>query len=239
MEGIFHKRLNRIYGILGTVSGVGLTGLFGFLLAVDPAIQGEDMGYILLFMVFGVIAAAVSIYSLIVTKRVFLRVTEDRITGFSGLSGQVDCAMDDVAHVSWGGTGLSMELKNGKRLNFNDLANAWEIGSFIRERTFVAPKVDMDREELARTVIALKRKCNRLSIGAAVGALLLIPEILLTALLTGGQELDQFAREDWTILGVGAAAVVVTFAIFFLLMRRWVKAQWELQQYLFAVPAKE
>lgn len=239
MEGIFRKGLNRLYGILGTVSGVGLIGLMSFVLAVDPAVQPGDIGYFVFFMIFGLIAAVVSIYSLFVTARVFLRVTGDRITGYSGLSGSVDCAMADVAHVAWGGTGLSIELKDGKRLNFNDLANAWEVGAFIRERTFVAPKADMDREELARTVIALRRKCNRLAIGAGVAAVLLIPEIIVTVALTGSRELEQFTRQDWTTLGMGAAAVVVTFAIFFLLMRRWAKAQWEFQKYLFAVPDKE
>ena len=236
MEGIFRKRLNRLYGILSTVSGIGLTGLICFVLAVDPAVQQSDIGYFVFFMVFGLIAAGAGIWSLFVTGRVFLRVSEDRIEGFSGLSGRVDCAMGDVAHAAWGGTGLSIELKNGRRYNFNDLLNNHQIGSFIRERTFVAPKVDMDREELARTVLGLKRKNNRLALGVLVSVVLLIPEILLTAALTGGRELEEFTRQDWTVLGIGAAAVAATFAAFFLLLRRWVKKQREYERLLFAVP---
>ena len=164
MDGIFRKGLNRLYGILGTVSGIGLIGLMGFVFIVDPAVKPGDVGYFVFFMIFGLIAAAVSIYSLLVTKRVFLRVTQERIEGFSGLSGRLDCAMSEVAHVAWGGTGLNLELKNGKRYNFNDLLNNHELGSFIREQTFVAPKVDMDREKLAQSVIGLKRKNSRLAI---------------------------------------------------------------------------
>lgn len=239
MEGIFRKGLNRLYGILGTVSGVGLIGLIGFVLIVDPAVQPEDVGYFVFFMVFGLIAAVVSIYSLFVTGRVFLRVTQERIEGFSGLSGRVDCAMADVAHVAWGGTGLNIELKSGRRYNFNDLLNNYEIGSFIRERTFVAPKVDMDREELAKAILALKRRENRLAVGVLVSVVLMIPEILVAVALTGGRELEEFTRQDWTVLGVGAAAVVVTFAVFYVLLRRFVKAQREYLRLLFAVPDDE
>lgn len=239
MEGIFRKGLNRLYGILGTVSGVGLIGLMGFVLAVDPAVQPEDVGYFVFFMVFGLIAAVVSSYSLFVTGRVFLRVTEERIEGYSGLSGRLECAMEDVAHVAWGGTGLSIELKNGRWYNFNDLRNNYEIGSFIRERTFAAPKVDMDREELARTVLGLKRRQNRLAVGVLVSVVLMIPEILVAAALTGGRELEEFTALDWTVLGIGAAAVVLTFIIFYVLLRRFVKAQREYQRLLFAVPADE
>lgn len=238
MDGIFRKRLNRIYGVLCTLSGIGLTGLIGFVLAVDPAVQRSDIGYFVFFMVFGLIAAAAGVYSLFVTGRVFLRVTEDRIEGFSGLSGRVDCAMKDVAHAAWGGTGLNIELKSGKRYNFNDLLNNHELGSYIRERTFVAPKVDLDREELARAILGMKRKHTRLAVGTLVSVILLIPEILLTAALTGGRELEQFTNRDWTVLGVGAAAVVVTFAVFFLLLRRWVKASAAYERLLFAKPTE-
>lgn len=239
MDGIFRKGLNRLYGILGTVSGIGLIGLMGFVLIVDPAVKPGDVGYFVFFMIFGLIAAAVSIYSLLLTKRVFLRVTQERIEGFSGLSGRLDCAMSEVAHVAWGGTGLNLELKNGKRYNFNDLLNNHELGSFIRAQTFVAPKVDMDREELAQSVIGRKRKSSRLAIGVLVSVVLLIPEILITAALTGGRELEQFTSRDWTVLGIGAAAVLATFAVFYILLRRWVKTQREYERLLFAVPDEE
>ena len=239
MEGIFRKSLNRLYGILGTVSGIGLFGLISFVLAVDPAVKPGDIGYFVFFMIFGLIAAVVSIYSLFVTGRVFLRVTEERIQGFSGLSGRLDCAMSDVAHVAWGGIGLSIELKTGKRYNFNDLTNNYAVGAFIRERTFVVPKVDIDQEELAKVILGLKRKHNCLAIGVLVSVVLMIPEILVAVALTGGRELEQFTEQDWTILGTGTAAVVVTFAVFYVLLRHFVKTQREYERLLSAVPNDE
>lgn len=239
MDGIFRKGLNRLSGVLCILSGVALAGLMGFVLVTDPAVQPDDVGYLLFFLIFGLIVAVCGFVSLRVTDRLFLRVEEDRILSWRFPGCALEIPLEEVKAVIWGGDGLTIDLKNGKRYSFMDLKNACELGEYIHERTFVAPRVDMDREELTAAILALKKKNRRQGIAACAAFGLMFAQILPAVFLTGGRELEQFSRQDWTVFGHLAAVMAATFVVFFLLLRRWVRTQGEYHHLLYAVPSDE
>lgn len=237
MDGIFLRRKwNRFLNWLGLLSGIGLAGLFGFLMKVDPPAHWDDTLAAGFFVLFGL---AVSVFCAIGLRngpKIFLRVEEDRVRGWTPLGGVLDCAMSDVEAVAWGGGGLNLTLKNGKRYNYTDLANFHELGRFIHERTFVPEAVDMDREALATAILTQKRRCRRRVIGILVSLILLFLPILLAAFLTDGKELHQFAAPEWKIFLILAAAAAAAFLAFFLFLRSWVRANGEYERLLSAKP---
>ena len=150
MDGIFRrKKWNRFLNWLGLVSGIGLMGLFTFLMVVDPPQHWDDALAVGFFVVFGLVVSVFCLIGLRNGPKIFLLVEEDRILGWTPMGGVLNCAMGDVKAVAWGGGGLNVTLKNGKRYNYTDLDNFQEIGEFIHQRTFVPESVSMDREALA------------------------------------------------------------------------------------------
>lgn len=161
MDGIFRrKKWNRFLNWLGLVSGIGLVGIFAFLMVVDPPEHWDDALAAGFFVVFGLVVSVFCIIGLRNGPKLFLHVEEDRILGWTPMGGVLNCGMGDVKAVAWGGGGLNVTLKNGKRYNYTDLDNFQEIGEFIRQRTFVPESVSMDREALATAILKQKRRCK-------------------------------------------------------------------------------
>ena len=161
MDGIFRrKKWNRFLNWMGLLSGIGLMGLFAFLMVVDPPQHWDDALAVGFFVVFGLVVSVFCIIGLRNGPKIFLHVEEDRILGWTPMGGVLNCAMGDVKAVAWGGGGLNVTLKNGKRYNYTDLDNFQEIGEFIHQRTFVPESVSMDREALATAILKQKRKCK-------------------------------------------------------------------------------
>lgn len=239
MDGIFHKRKwNRFLNRLGLLSGLVLVGLFCFLMIADPPEHWDDALAAGFFVLFGLTVSVACAIGLRNGPRIFLRVEEDRIRGWTPMGGALDCAMGDVAAVAWGGSGLNLTLKNGRRWNYTDLSNFREIGEFIHKRTFVPEAVDMDREALAVAILKQKRRCRQKVIGILVSLVFVFVPILLAAFLTDGKELHEFIAPDWKIFAILAAVSLAAFLAFFLFLRSWVKASTEYTRLLGAVPGE-
>lgn len=239
MDGIFRKRKwNRFLNWLGLLSGLGLAGLFGFLMKVDPPEHWDDALAAGFFVLFGLAVSVLCAIGLRNGPKIFLRVEEDRIRGWTPMGGALDCPMSDVDTVSWGGGGLNLTLKNGRRWNYTDLSNFREIGEFIHKRTFVPDAVDMDRETLAVAILKQKRRCRRRVTGVLVSLVFVFVPILLAAVLTGGKELHDFSAADWKVFAIFAAVSLAAFLAFFLFLRSWVKASAECERLLGAVPGE-
>jgi hypothetical protein len=163
-------------------------------------------------------------------------VEEDRILGWTPMGGVLNCAMRNVKGVSFGGYGLSLTLKNGRRYNYTDLDNFQEIGEFIHQRTFVPESVSMDREALATAILKQKRRCKRRVRGILVSLLFVFLPILLAAFLTDGKELHDFAAADWKVFLILIALGLLAFLSFFLFLKSWVKASAEYTRLLSAIP---
>ena len=237
MDGIFRRKTwNRFLNWLGLLSGIGLMGLFTFLMVVDPPQHWDDALAVGFFVVFGLVVSVFCIIGLRNGPKIFLHVEEDRILGWTPMGGVLNCAMGDVKAVAWGGGGLNVTLKNGRRYNYTDLHNASDIGEFIRQRTFVPESVSMDRETLATAILKQKRRCQRRVIGILVSLLLVFLPILLAAFLTDGKELHDFAAADWKIFLILMALGLLAFLAFFLFLKSWVKASAEYTRLLSAIP---
>ena len=234
MDGIFRrKKWNRFLNWLGLVSGIGLVGIFAFLMVVDPPQHWDDALAAGFFVVFGLVVSVFCIIGLRNGPKIFLPVEEDRILGWTPMGGVLNCSMSDVKAVAWGGGGLNVTLKNGKRYNYTDLDKFQEIGEFIRQRTFVPESVSMDRETLATAILKQKRRCKNRVRGILVSLLFVFLPILLAAFLTDGKELHDFAAADWKIYLILMALGLLAF---FLFLKSWVKASAEYERLLSAIP---
>lgn len=237
MDGIFRKKKwNRFLNWLGLVSGVGLMGLFAFLMVVDPPEHWDDALAAGFFVVFGLVVSVFCIIGLRNGPKLFLHVEEDRILGWTPMGGVLNCGMGDVKAVAWGGGGLNVTLKNGRRYNYMDLRNDDDIGEFIHQRTFVPESVSMDREALATAILKQKGRCKRRVIGILGSLLLVFLPIVLAAFLTDGKELHDFAAADWKVFLILMALGLLAFLAFFLFLKSWVKASAEYERLLSAIP---
>ncbi|MBR5294591.1 MAG: hypothetical protein IKU31_07445 [Oscillospiraceae bacterium] len=237
MDGIFRrKKWNRFLNWLGLVSGIGLMGLFAFLMVADPPEHWDDALAAGFFVVFGLVVSVFCIIGLRNGPKIFLHVEEDRILGWTPMGGVLNCAMGDVKAVAWGGGGLNVTLKNGRRYNYTDLRNDDDIGKFIHQRTFVPESVSMDRETLATAILKQKRRCKGRVRGILVSLLFVFLPILLAAFLTDGKELHDFAAADWKIFLILMALGLLAFLAFFLFLKSWVKASAEYERLLSAIP---
>ena len=237
MDGIFRKKKwNRFLNWLGLVSGIGLMGLFAFLMVVDPPEHWDDALAAGFFVVFGLVVSVFCIIGLRNGPKIFLHVEEDRILGWTPMGGVLNCAMGDVKAVAWGGGGLNVTLKNGRRYNYTDLRNDDDIGEFIHQRTFVPESVSMDREALATAILKQKRRCKSRVRGILVSLLFVFLPILVAAFLTDGKELHDFAAADWKVFLILMALGLLAFLAFFLFLKSWVKASAEYERLLSAIP---
>lgn len=237
MDGIFRRqKWNRFLNRMGLLSGLLLVGLFVFLMKVDPPEHWDDALFAGFFVLFGVVVSVLCAIGLRNGPKRFLHVEEELLRGWTPMGGRLDCAMSDVDTVAWGGGGLNVTLKNGRRYNYTDLANFEELGRFIHERTFVPEAVDMDRETLAKAILKQKHRCKRRVTGVLVSLILVFVPILLAAFLTDGRELHQFTAPDWKIFLTLAGFALTAFLTFFLFLRSWVKANAEFERLLSAIP---
>lgn len=237
MEGIFRKKSTIFWDWVALISGIAMVGLFTFLMSVDDALTAEDRIASLVICCFGVLTAILSIIGLRQTKRIYLRIEEDRVRGYTPWRREFDYPIHDVDRVAWGGTGLTITLKCGKSYNFVNLVNNAELGTYLDQRTFVPIQTELSREALAKEILRAKQTASRRGLAAAICCFLLLPEILIPALLTGGREMDAFTDADWILFGGMVAALVITLVLFWMLMRRWVKAQKKYDDLLRSRPA--
>ena len=238
MYGKFRLRIwNKLLYWLGLLSGGGLAMFFVFLLIADPPQHWDDALAAGFFIVFGFTNMILCGYGLHITPGIFLRVEEDHLTGWTVLGGKLDCPMSQVSAVAWGGYGLSITLKNGKRYNYTDLANAHALGSFIHARTQAPEQVAMDRQTLALAILAQQRKCKRQLTAALASSVLIFVPILAAVPLTDGRELHEFSGTDWTIFAAMVVLVLAGLAAFTILLRKWVRSNAEYERLLFAKPS--
>ena len=224
MEGIFCKRRwTAVSNILALVSGIFLMGLFGVLLAAGSEELGGDILLAWFFIGFGFLAAAMGGVSLYVNRRAFVRVDGSAIRGYFHFGLALECGLDEIEAVSYGGTGLNLRLKNGKNYAMHNLENAWALGVFIKQRLPLRPRTEKTEAELRQTLNDARSNRKKLVLGLILSFVLVFAGIFLTEWLTGGRELRDFLPADWKIFGAMIAADAVLAVTVIILVRRVVR----------------
>lgn len=213
MDGIFGKqRFTKFYNFIGLISGVSLAFLFGFFIYLG---EFSTLDYVIIacfFVCFGIFISILCGISLYVNQKAYIHVDDYRISAFCHFGLSLECDYSDVSSVSYGGTGLNIQLMNGKKYNLMNLTNAYQIGKHIQRRISVNPAFSLDRDELISAIPPLRKKCTYEGVASIICFLLIFPGILLTAALTNWKDLHEFSSNDWTVfsimLGIGVIVVV-------------------------------
>lgn len=221
MDGIFGKqKFTKVYNVIGLISGVFLVLLFDFFIFIGEYSTLDDVLISCFFVCFGFFVSILCGISLYVNRKAYIHVDDQKIFAFCHFGLSLECDLSDVSSVSYGGTGLYIQLKSGKKYNLMNLENAYEIGRYIQKRIFTKHTISLDKDELMSAIPPLRRKRKREGISSVVCFLLIFPGICITAALTGWKELHEFSSNDWIVfsimLGVG---VLVVFVFCFLLRK--------------------
>lgn len=220
MDGVFLRgRFLKLQNILGLVCGIILVMMFGFFNFVGAYETLDDRLASWFFVIFGFLVAVLCAVSLYVNKRLFFRVEGERITGYCQFGLSLDCALEDVKSVSYGGTGLSIRLKSGKKYNIMNLENACQLGSYIEKRLPREALPEEDEETLLARLAPLGKRRLRSGLGAVGCFVWLFASIFISSALTGWRELHQFSHQDWAIFWALAATGVLALAGFGILLR--------------------
>lgn len=224
MDGVFSKRrFGRIADIAGLLCGVFLALLFGFFLCIGEYSTWEDILLSCFFICFGLLIAVFCGVSLYVNQHAYIHVDEDSISAFCHFGLSLTCKLSDVRAVSFGYSGLNIQLHNNKKYNLMNLENAWELGMYIQNKLPLSLVALQDRTQMLAEIPSVRKKRNTLGIASIVCFLLLFPEIVLTGALTSWKDLRMFTPGDWVIFLTMAGAGIITFVLFCILLRKYVQ----------------
>ena len=222
MDGIFgKKRFTKVYNVIGLISGVFLVLLFGSFLFVGEFSTLDDVIISCFFVCFGFFVSFLCGISLYVNRKAYIHVDDQKISAFCHLGLSLKCDLSDVSSVSYGGTGLNIQLKNGKKYNLMNLENAFQIGKHIQRRIFVKPTSSLDKDDLMAAIPPLRKKRKYEGVASIICFLLIFPSIFLTAALTEWKDLHEFSSDDWTVFSIMAGVGVVVIVVFCILLRKY------------------
>lgn len=222
MDGIFSKqRFTAVYNIIGFISGVFLVLMFGYFICMGEFSTLDDMIFSWFFVCFGFLASLLCGGSLYVNWKAYIHVDEQKISAFCHFGLSLKCDLSDVSSVSYGGAGLNIQLKSGKKYNLMNLENAYQVGRYIQRRISVKPAASLDKDELMAAILPLRKKRKNDGITSICCFLLFFSGIFLTSALTGWKDLHAFTSNDWTVFTISAGVGVITLILFCLRLRQW------------------
>lgn len=221
MDGVFiNQKRTRLYNIIGLVCGLFSVLLFTFVLIVDRSAAWDYVLFACGVIFFALIISILCGVSLYVKKRAFIHMDEEHISAFCQYGLSLECKLTDVEWVTYGGAGLDIRLKNGKKYNLINLENAYQLGRFIVKRIPEPPVPSRSKESLIAELSVMKRKRNREAIVALSGFVLLIPLVLVGSAVTGNAELHQFDSDDWRIFAILATVGILMVIVACVALRR-------------------
>lgn len=231
MDGIFsNRRWTAISNILGLVSGIFLAALFIFLMIVDDF--GSDTGLSLYFIGLGILVFLLCAVSLYVNKNAYIHAEGDELSGYFHFGLALRCRIEEIEAISWGGTMLNLQLKNGKQYVMYNLGNAYELGKYIKQRMPLSPLATKSKEQLMQTVRTMGTRRRNTGFALAGCFVLIFAGIFLTVWLTDGREMRDFTAVDWQVFRSMIAADVLLMAAVVVLIRRFLRSSETFQQNL-------
>ena len=132
--------------------------------------------------------------------------------------GKIDCLISDVYFALGGNNTVIIQQKNGKSHTIMGIINSWYIASEIRKQSFEieAEEPDSIRQQLNHAQ-ATRKKELLLVLG---GISLIFANIIIAVLLTGGRDLHEFGKLDWTLFAMmGFVELATVIGLFFIAQR--------------------
>lgn len=212
LAGSFHKQ--HFGSKVCFTCGLFLVILFAFLKYADSQ-AGNDTYFGILF---GVGISVCGLISLQFNRKAFVKIENHHISAEYHWFGKLDCSLDDIAFSSAQINTLSILLKSGKRYVIMGIQNPWPLSSAIRREIFSIEKETPD--VLYQQLNALKTVRKRELYWVIGGGTFLFVNILITVLLTGGRELQNFEKLDWTFFtGMGLIELLTLISTFYMAQR--------------------
>ena len=213
-NGVFIKGKGRGFWAVCFFAGIALIVyeiIFGI---ADPE---KSRFLILLCMIIGFLVALFSAFVLLMNHGAFFTVdlSAGTVKAKYGLFGHIDCRIDDIAFVYPQINVLSILFKNGKRCMIPSLQNSRQIAYVIRMGLFTVEK-EPPRKFQDELNEYRRRYKKSLKVITAMGPLMMA-NILVTVLLTGGRSMTDYTLSDWFIfyfmatVGVGIVAITMIY----------------------------
>lgn len=222
MDGVFYKqRFTKVYNIVGMISGAFLVLLFGFFICIGEYSTLDAVIASCFFVCFGLFCSIFCGISLYVNRKAYIHVDDQTISAFCHFGLTLECNLSEVSNVSYGGTGLNIQLKNGKKYNLINLENAYQIGKYIQKRIFVKSTISIDKDVLISAILPLRKKRKREGFSSIICFLLIFPVIFLTAALTEWKDLHEFGSDDWAVFSIMSGIGVIVIVVFCILLRKY------------------
>lgn len=204
MDGIFIRKKTNSWNILLLLCAVFFVAFYGFLTIVDSEATSE----LLIFLIMGILCGLAAVASMLLNHGAYIHVGENTIKAKYHWFGRLDCSVDDVEFVLPQFNTLTILLKSGKRHMIIGVENSWTLSSAIRRQSFEieAEAPDSIQNQLTKAQ-ATRRKLFWWVLG---GIALMFANVFIAVLLTGGRDLHEFSKLDWTLFSVMGFAELAT-----------------------------
>lgn len=209
IKAVFKKKY--FWNVVLLLCGLFLIGLFVFIGYKDSEATAGD---ILSGVTIGTFFCILGIIFLLFNFRAYLYIDNGCIKGKYRYLGKIDCNIEDVDFVLPQISTLAILLKNGKRHIITGIENPRELSSAIRRQTFRLESEAPDdiRFEL-EAAQAIRKKKMFFVIG---GIVLMFVNIFIAVFLTGGKEMYEFSKLDWSLFAVmGVIETLTLIATFY------------------------
>ena len=211
MDGVFLRKKFNGWLFLLFVCGLFFIGLYIFLNIVDPKATSE----LLTFLIMGILIILVVIPSWLLNFGAFVHIDENSIKAKYHWFGKLNCKTDEIAFAMAQVNTLTILLKSGKRHVIMGVENVWPLASAIRQQIFTVetetPNALMRKLE---EVQAARKKKLYWVIGCVA---LMIANIFIAVLLTGGKEMYAFSNTDWILFSIMGVVEILTVILTFCL----------------------
>lgn len=203
MEGIFIHKKTMVWAVL-LLCGLFFVALYVFLNIVDAEASGE----LRVFLLFGILLTLTATLPVQMNRGAYLRIEENAVHAKYHWFGRLDCDIDEVAFVFPQYNTLTILLKNGKRHVIMGLENPWSLSSAVRRQIFT-PETEPP-EVLREKLVCMQAARKKELLWMLGGIVLLFVNIFAAVFLTGGRELHEFGKTDWTLFAVMTVAELLT-----------------------------
>ena len=222
MDGEFgYQRITKVNNIMGLVSGVLIDLILGILLCIGEQRTQDEVIVICFLACFAFFISILCAISLYVNRKAYIHVDDQGISAFCHFGLALKCDFTDVSDVLFGGSGLNIRLKNGKKYNLMNLNNAYQIGKYIRKRIAVMQPASLDKDKMTATLLQLRKRRKYEGITAIICFLLLFPSVFLAEALKNWMELHHIIADDWTVFSImfGVGLILLVFSC--ILLRKY------------------